>query len=145
MSFELIYSGIRSHLGCPQQDPFPNSKKIEHKVNGVSLKPVLHQKPQPHWVISMHPMRKKQHKQHEMYMANANHILAYPRRTIFYWFVLGLALGLWGRALSQAGFALGLQGVLDTNMLISATLTPQVGGRTQRKDPTQMISHRSGI
>ena len=23
-SFELIYPGIRSHLGCPQQDLFPN-------------------------------------------------------------------------------------------------------------------------
>ena len=35
-------------------------------------------------------MGNKLHKQHKMYMANANQSLAYPIRTMFHWFVLEL-------------------------------------------------------
>ena len=60
------------------------------------------------------------HKQHKIYMPNANPILAYPMRTLFHWLTLGLAL-------VPPGFALGPSGFLDTNRSVSAC----VGGLQQ--------------
>ena len=87
-----------------------------------------------------------------MYMANTNQTLAYPTRTIFHWLMLGLALGpqgfalgLQGLALGHQGLALGPRGFSDTNVLVSAKRIARVGGRTQRKDPTRVVSRCSEI
>ena len=88
---------------------------------------------------------KKGEQTHEMYMANTNQTLAYPTRTIFHWLMLGLALGPQGLALGLQGLALGPWGFSDTNVLVSAKRIARVGGRTQRKDPTRVVSRCSEI
>ena len=69
--------------------------------------PVFHQKPRSCLVMFVYPMGNKLHKQHKMYMANANQSLTYPMRTIFHWFVLELTTGPPGFALGLPGFGLG--------------------------------------
>ena len=54
----------------------------------------------------------------------------------------------WGFALGETqilGLASGVLALLDTNMLVSPTRNSGVGGLSQRQDPTQMFSRRSGI
>ena len=82
---------------------------------------------------------KKLHKQHEMYMANANHTLAYPTETIFHWLTLGLTLGPQGLAFGPNGLALGLPGFLDTNILVKVTQNRCVGGQDQCETPMRVV------
>ena len=46
---------------------------------------------------------------------------------------LGLMLGLWELALGQGGFALGLRGFSDTNILVSASESVTLGARPNAK------------
>ena len=112
------------------------SVKLIGRGKDIDIKtlPVFHQK--PHWVIFVYLMRKQIHKQHEMYMANANQTLAYPIRIIFHW----LTLGQWGLALGPWGFMLGPRGFSDTN--VSATRKSHVGGI---ECPTQRDLRCDGI
>ena len=100
VNFELI----PSPLPAPQNSIF-------HQKAGFSC-----------WVIFTYPTRNKVHKQHEMYMANANQNLAYPTQTIFHWLALGVL-----------GFALGVPGFVDTNMLVLAMRNSCVGAIAQRE------------
>ena len=80
-----------------------------------------------------------------MNMPNANPTLAYPTRTIFHWLALGLTFGIigsrWpslthtGHYWLELGVALGLQGFLDSNMLVSATQKSRIGGIALHEPP----------
>ena len=88
----------------------------------VTVKPVFHQKQPSRWVIFTYPMRKKLHKQHEMYMANA---------TCSHWgFALGVThiLRFTLEVTQILGFALAPQGFLDTNMLVFPMQNSRGGG-----------------
>ena len=67
----------------------------------------------------------------KIYMANSNSTLACQKRTIFHWLTFGLTLG-------SLGFALGLRGFLDTNILVWA----RVGVYTRAMRWRSRVMHR---
>ena len=84
-----------------------------------------------------------EHKQQEMYMANANFLRWGPTAT----FVPLARVGLAGVTQTSC-FVLGVRQILaflGNNMLVYPTQNCGVGGLSQRKDPPQMVLRRSGI
>ena len=66
-------------------------------------------------------------------MANASPNTRRPTRPIFYLLPLELPLDTLGFVLGLSGYALGLPGFLDTNMLVSAMGKSRVGDIAQRE------------
>ena len=58
---------------------------------------------------------------------------------------VGVHVGYHRLTLGSPGFALGLPGFLDTNMLVRVTQNARVGGHTKREAPTRVVSRCSGI
>ena len=76
-------------------------------------------------------------------MADARNLRLGPKPPIFHWLALGITQIL--------GLASGVMQILAlgkpkyTNMLVSPTQNPGVGGTAQRQPPTPGILRRSGI
>ena len=83
-------------------------------------------------------MRMKSTQKHEMYMANVSPNARGANATYISLARFGLALGPWG-------FALGLRGFSETNMLVLATRTSHIGGHTQRPNTRGFVLQRNNI